>query len=590
MMASPTPLAPSPTEAASRLVYLNEQAWELKSRDARKAEGFADEAIALAQGLQDKAGLAEALLARGYARFKLSQLSEAKEDAEAARELFEVLGNSPQLLETLNLLGIIYGETGELEEALETFLSNYKLCTELSHRFKASVALNNAAIVYNFLGDYASALEFYLKALELCKTLDYREGIARALKNIGVTHFELKHFREALEYSQEALTFQELKADPQLYSYTLADVGRCHKALGNLDEALSYVSQGLRLAEELENRTGVASALDDLGALYLELGNLQEAQHYLDRALWMKRDLNEPLGQMSTQLFRSTLFMKQDKPDLALNVLTEALELARETGSKTELYQSHLALAEACEKISDLAGALAHYKAYLQVKEEVFNESSSRVLQSLRVTAQIERAEQEREIYRLKNVELAQVNEQLQRLDAQKTQLLAQLERQAQEDALTGLFNRRYFDAQLKLVFERAVAHDTPLSVMMCDVDNFKRINDTFSHQVGDKVLSTIASLLREKIRQGDVLARYGGEEFILLMPGTPKEAALQVCERLRQHVADYPWHTLQPELEVTLSLGVASGLALGNPEKLTALADERLYEAKRLGKNRVQG
>jgi diguanylate cyclase len=574
MMASPTPIANSPAEAASRLNYLNEQAWELKSRDARKAEQLADEAGVLARGLQDDAGLAEALLARGYARFKLSKLSEAKEDAEAARELFERLKNSPQLLETLNLLGIIYGETGELEEALETFLSNYKLCTELSHPFKASVALNNAAIVYNFLGDYASALGFYLKSLELCKTLDYREGIARALKNIGVTHFELKHFQEALEYSQEALTFQELKSDPQLYSYTLADVGRCHKALGNLDEALSHVSQGLRLAEELENRTGVASALDDLGALHLELGNLPEAQHYLDRALWMKRDLNEPLGQMSTQLFRSTLFMKQDKPDLAMNVLNEALGLASEVH----------------EKASDLAGALTHYKAYLQVKEEVFNESSSRVLQSLRVTAQVERAEQEREIYRLKNVELAQVNEQLQHLDAQKTQLLGQLERQAQEDSLTGLFNRRYFDAQLKEIFREAVTQGTPLSIMMCDVDNFKRINDTFSHQVGDKVLSTIASLLREKIRQGDVLARYGGEEFILLMPGTPKEIALQVCERLRQHVADYPWHTIQNELNVTLSLGVASDLSTGNPEKLAALADERLYEAKRLGKNRVQG
>lgn len=590
MMASPTPIATSPVEATSRLAYLNEQAWELKSRDARKAERLADEAVELAQSLQHRVGLAKALLTRGYARFKLSQLNEAREDAEAARELFERLGDSPQLLETLNLLGIIYGETGDLEEALGTFLSNYKLCTELSHPFKASVALNNAAIVYNFLGDYASALEFYLKSLESCKTLDYREGIARALKNIGVTHFELKHFHEALEYSQEALTFQELRDEPQLYSYTLVDIGRCHKALGNLDEALSYVSRGLRLAEEIENRTGVASALDDLGALYLELGNLQEAQHYLDRALWMKRDLNEPLGQMSTQLCRSTLFMKQDKPDLAMNVLTEALELARETGSKTGLYQSHLALAEAHEKTSDLAGALEHYKAYLHVKEEVFNESSSRVLQSLRVTAQVERAEQEREIYRLKNVELAQMNEQLQHLDEQKSHLLAQLERQAQEDGLTGLFNRRYFDAQLKPAFERAVTQDTPLSVMMCDVDNFKRINDTFSHQVGDKVLSTIAGLLREKIRQGDVLARYGGEEFILLMPGTPGEAAFHVCERLRQHIADYPWQTIQPELKVTLSLGVASDLSLGNPEKLTALADERLYEAKRLGKNRVQG
>ncbi len=590
MVASPISIVSPSSEAATRLAHLNEQAWELRNRDSRRAEGLADEAIDLATSLNDQGGLAKALLTRGNARLKLSNLAAARQDAEAARALFETLGDSLQFLETLNLLGIIYGETGDLEQALETFLSNYKVCNELSQPLKASIALGNAAIVYNFLGDYASALEFYMKSLELCKTLDFRAGTARALKNIGVTHFELNHFHEALEYLQQALTFQELRDEPQLHSYTLVDISRCYEALGSLDEALSYVSQGLKLAEEIENRTGVASALDNLGALHIERGNLQEAQDCLDRSLWMKREMNERVGQMMTQLCRSTLFMKQDKPDLAVRVLEEALELAKDTGSKTGLYQAHLALAEAFEKTSDLAKSLEHYKAYVQVKEEVFNESSSRILQGLRVTAQVERAEKEREIYRLKNVELAQVNEQLQQLDEQKSHLLTRLERQAQEDALTGLFNRRYFDEALKGAFKQAVAQHTPLSVMMCDVDNFKRINDTFSHQMGDKVLTTIASLLREKLRQDDVLARYGGEEFILLMPGTRQETALQVCERLRQHVADYPWHTLHPELKVTLSLGVASDLSSGNPEKLTALADEKLYEAKRLGKNQVQG
>jgi diguanylate cyclase (GGDEF)-like protein len=590
MLASSISAPPSTQEAASRLQYLNAQAWELRSRDAKRAEELGDEAVFLAQSLDDQNGLANAYLARAYARYKLSHWSAARQDAEEARILFEILGNALQLLETLNVLGIIYGETGKLAEALETFLSNYTLCNELSKPDRASVALNNAAIVYSFLGDYANALELYTKSLELCKTLDYREGIGRALKNIGVTHFEMKHYLEALEYLQQALGFKELDDEPQLRSYTLVDVARCYKALGNTDKALAYVTQGLELAEKIENRTGIADALDELGTLHLERGNLGDAQECLDRSLWIKRDINEPPGQMTTQLIRCKLFFAQHKPDLALRVLQEAFELAEMVGSKTGLYQVHLALSEAHETLGDIALAFQHHKTYVRLKDEVFNESSSRTLQSLRVTRQVEKAEQEREIYRLKNVELAAVNDQLHRLDAQKSHLLGQLKKQAQEDSLTGLYNRRYFDECLKHAFSEALEHDLPLSVMLCDIDNFKKINDTFSHQTGDKVLATVAGLLRDSLRQNDVLARYGGEEFILLMPGSRKSAALELCERLRKRVAEYAWETLAVGLNVTLSLGIASDLSTGNHEKLTALADKHLYEAKRLGKNRVQG
>ncbi len=590
MLASPIPTHHLPQEAVSRLRYLNAQAWELRSRDAKQAEELGSEAVALAQALGDQNGLANAYLARGYARYKLSHWGAARQDAEEARALFEGLGDSPQLLETLNVLGIIYGETGNLEKALETFLSNHTLCQELSKPDRASVALNNAAIVYNLLGDYASAIELYTKSLELCKTLDYREGIGRALKNIGVTHFEMKHYPEALEYLQQALSFREVTDEPQLHSYTLVDTGRCHKALGNSTEALRYISQGLALAETIENRTGIADALDELGTLHLDQGNLTDAQQCLDRALWIKRDINEPPGQMATQLKRSALFLAQDKPELALRVLQEALGLAETIGSKTGLYQVHLALSQSYEKIKDVPLAFQHHKAYIQLKDDVFNESSSHILQSLRVTRQVEKAEKEREIYRLKNVELAQANEQLHRLDTQKTRLLGQLKKQAQEDGLTGLFNRRYFDERLKHSFQEALEHDLPLSIMLCDIDNFKSINDTFSHQVGDQVLTTVARLLREGIRHSDVLARYGGEEFILLMPGARKDAALELCERLRKRIAEYDWERLGAGLNVTLSLGIASDLSSGNHEKLTSLADKHLYEAKRLGKNRVRG
>lgn len=176
-----------------------------------------------------------------------------------------------------------------------------------------------------------------------------------------------------------------------------------------------------------------------------------------------------------------------------------------------------------------------------------------------------------------------------------KTKLLAELraqteflEKQTREDALTGLYNRRYLNLQLEQEFKRAKRYGNPLSVVMCDIDHFKRINDTFSHQVGDEVLKTLGRIFKAYSRSVDTVARFGGEEFVLVLPETPKEKAVVLCEKLRSAVEHYPWSEIHPELKVTISFGVSDNVRLGHYEKMLAEADEKLYEAKNAGRNRV--
>ena len=234
---------------------------------------------------------------------------------------------------------------------------------------------------------------------------------------------------------------------------------------------------------------------------------------------------------------------------------------------------------------------------YSQFKEAVAEEAGSLRRQGLRVGFESERAEREREIYRLKNVELATMVEALnerqavlRQVNIDKSELVAKLERQAREDALTGLANRRHADLRLREEFTRARRFNHALSVALCDIDDFKIVNDTFSHQVGDEVLRTVARLFTEHLREVDTVARYGGEEFLLLFPKTAAQGALAVCAGLCRKLASYPWNALVPGLEVTLSIGLADDTSVPHCEKLLALADAKLYEAKRAGKNRVQG
>jgi diguanylate cyclase (GGDEF)-like protein len=126
------------------------------------------------------------------------------------------------------------------------------------------------------------------------------------------------------------------------------------------------------------------------------------------------------------------------------------------------------------------------------------------------------------------------------------------------------------------------------LSVALCDIDDFKLVNDRYSHALGDRTLQTLATLLQRLSRSSDIIARYGGEEFALLLPDTDNSAARDFCERLRESIANYPWEQLQPGLQVTISVGVATDVGDLGIEELMRVADRRLYRAKDSGKNRV--
>jgi diguanylate cyclase (GGDEF)-like protein len=187
-----------------------------------------------------------------------------------------------------------------------------------------------------------------------------------------------------------------------------------------------------------------------------------------------------------------------------------------------------------------------------------------------------------------KNRELDRANKEL----ARRREELLTLSR---TDALTGLFNRRYFEERLNEEFTRSRRYGSPLSLVMLDIDHFKRINDTFGHPFGDQVLKAVAQTACSRLREVDLMARYGGEELIALLPETSPVDALRVCERVREAIAslglEHPGadgHV--QEVRLTASLGVATVPAanLTSAEALLMAADTSLYAAKGAGRNRV--
>jgi len=156
---------------------------------------------------------------------------------------------------------------------------------------------------------------------------------------------------------------------------------------------------------------------------------------------------------------------------------------------------------------------------------------------------------------------------------------------QATTDPLTGIPNRLKFDQELRSELERARRLGTPLAIIICDIDHFKRVNDTHGHQAGDQVLKALAGLMADQVRLYDTLARWGGEEFAVLLPHTGLDHAVTVAEKLRQRIRTWTFPSVG---SVTCSFGVAELQDDDDPDRLIHRVDAALYRAKEQGRDRV--
>jgi len=189
------------------------------------------------------------------------------------------------------------------------------------------------------------------------------------------------------------------------------------------------------------------------------------------------------------------------------------------------------------------------------------------------------------------NAQLQYEIDERQKIEEALRQANEELQRLATMDGLTQIPNRRRFEEYLQQEWRRTVREQTPMSLILCDIDYFKSYNDTYGHQAGDECLYQIAQGIYRALRRPmDLAARYGGEEFVIILPNTPPEGAIHVANNIRDSVLELKIrHNQSPVSEhVTLSMGIASTYQAFSPEALISIADHALYEAKKRGRNRI--
>jgi diguanylate cyclase (GGDEF)-like protein len=490
-------------------------------------------------------------------------------------------------------LGFGHFVAAEYEQAIDAFSEGLEIGRELEDHALLRDCSNYLGAVYSSLGDYATAIEYVQATLDLSRLASDDEGIASALTNLGLLHHYLGHNEQAVGLHQESVRLSFELADQKRQSAALNNLGIALTKLERFDQAAEVLNQVLPLARVLDDAEAEGRALVNLSEVYGHLGRHQEALNASQQALILLRASAGPEGETQGLLAVGLAHFHLGALEASAQNLDIAVQLAEATHSKALAHQLHRQLAVVKKSLGQLDAAFSHYERHHVLERELSSDEAERKVRATTAQREAERARAESEIFRLRNIELARAVSSFTEVDKQKSELLRELheksielERQVQEDALTGLFNRRYLETNLADEFVRCRLNRLPLCVAMIDVDHFKQVNDTYSHMVGDRVLVQIAKLLQNSSRGRDMVARYGGEEFVVAMPATTKTQALVACERMRQAVEDFDWSSFHPDLRLTISIGLADDRNMENHEKQLHLADARLYEAKRLGRN----
>ncbi len=411
---------------------------------------------------------------------------------------------------------------------MEHFLESVRLLEEVGDRVGEASSLNSIGIVYCKTGRLEEGLAYYRRSLALYQALgsEHLRPAHRTLNNLGVALKNLGRYAEAEVALAQALAFFRAQGEGPATAAALNNLARVYEGQGRRAEAEAAYREALDLAQRAGHPDSLREALLGLGRLYLEEGRLGEARPPLEKAL----------------------------------------ALAPGKAKAAEAQEGLYRLAKAEGRTGE---ALAHLEAARALEREAWDEAAKARLHRLQLAFEVEAHRKEAERERASKEALRAAYEELTFLYREREEFLKRLERESLEDPLTGLHNRRYLDLRLAEEFVRARRFGHPLALILADIDNFKRINDTFSHAVGDKVLKAVAQLLREGVRETDLVVRYGGEEFVVVLLEAGPEEAYAVAEKLRTRVETFPWGILREDLRVTLSLGVACDLTLEGPEEL---------------------
>jgi len=463
-------------------------------------------------------------------------------------------------------------------------------------------ALHYAGIGRSYQDDYDSALELCLEALEIYERIEDDPGIAACRSTIGTIYLNIERFEEALATYLGALAIAEEIGDRNRAGIVVSNIGTTYLGLEKPAEALEFFSRALEILEEQGSQLDILTALGNIGGAYRRLERYEESLEVNSRIIEIATDIDSRVRLADALTDTGQVHFLMGNHNLAFDYVRRAIELATRAGLKRNIHEAEIVMVEILEARGEYRSALEHHKRYTDVRNSIFSEESAQTITEMQVKYETEKKEREIQTQRLelerqRNTRnnlvgvsllvlvLALTNFWRLRAKQRENDLLERLSR---TDSLTGLANRRALLEALELEYRRRRRGSREFSLVLCDIDRFKRFNDTYGHDIGDLVLTRVAAAVKSSVREVDTAARWGGEEFLALLPECSSAEALMIAERIQQCVRDVRLEHEGASLQVTATFGVSTLADDETIEECLKRADLGLYDGKEQGRDRI--
>ncbi|PKG83897.1 GGDEF domain-containing protein [Colwellia sp. 75C3] len=519
--------------------------------------------------------ISELLYLKGFAYESLGDISQATKEYKNGLEVAESLHNKIQVATGLINLGAISYLTDDLKRSLVLLNDAYNIAGQTDDEELKGTVNTELGIVYSYLLQDEQSMAYYQQSYVHFKKAGMLLAAHNSLNNIATNYINNENYQQAIAVF-ETIIEESNKDTPTDNMFTLySGMSWAHLAKSDSNPDLAY--QYLLMAKKYLQFT---EKLDFRLQFYFDEANVLYDLERFDEVL------------ISIVHIEKILANHQDMPMVKkegyVSIINLKAAVFHKKGQFQQAYETKSRVITLTDKLYEKEDDRSITQVRLRLEAEKADKQS-KVLHSQKVLheASLNKVTLENEEQRLYLIISALVALAFAWVLVKLVQSQHKLKIASSIDPLTGAANRRSLMIKSQDAFKLAKSKQSDLSILMIDIDHFKNINDSSGHSIGDKVLANVALLSANMMRKSDVFGRFGGEEFMVCLPKTTMKSAMEIGERIRLSIHEYPWDYVG---SVSVSVGIAS---LENDINLLSLikrADEQLHQAKASGRNKVCG
>jgi PAS domain S-box-containing protein len=330
----------------------------------------------------------------------LRNYKNAREYAKNSLSIAEQIEDKPGMADALNSLGIVSDSLEEFKQALDYFFRSAKLFEEVGDQKKLALAYNSIAGIYWQLSEYTTAMEYLFKSLKIYEELGDQKGMGWINNNLGLLYRQLKDTDKSLEHHRKSREIKEALNDKKGTALALNNIGMVYRDKGSYKRALEYYQKAQKTSEKLEDQSLTANIFLNMGVIYKKLKDDQRAMGYLNQSLKIFEELKEKKGIANVLIQTASVNLRLGKREEALQQAEKALDFAQQLNVKAETREACQVLSQIYEAQGDLQRALDYHKKFKEIDELIFDDDTARRIAGFETNFQIEKTEKENELLR----------------------------------------------------------------------------------------------------------------------------------------------------------------------------------------------